>query len=276
MTISVNGSQFMDPKTPVYVKSVSMRAAPLSDQGGRGWTQRNRLPGAAPQPGWKRGPGPCRAGEHVRDRQRRRASPGPRYVVESRPGESARMAFRSYRRKTCRRWDYRCASAGRFQSSVPCQRTGRTDRYTANGKPTPRALQPRFPGDPSLPTAVHWGPLAGGGPWYSAVRFTQIKLDERIRPEPESVRHSHKKRHALRGVFGVWRQASRPDRDLKDPLISSSRRRIHHSTWCSSSCRAGTPSPRSRPSGAATCAGSRSSAAGPVRSAGPRGGCRSG
>ena len=57
-------------------------------------------------------------------------------------------------------------------------------------------------------------------------------------------------------------------------VSAASRRRTRRSTWWSSSCRAGIPSPRSRPCRAAACAGSRSSAADPVRSAGPRGGCR--
>ncbi len=59
-------------------------------------------------------------------------------------------------------------------------------------------------------------------------------------------------------------------------ISASSNRRTRRWTWCSSSCPAGIPSPRSRPSGAAACAGSRSSAAAPARSAGLRGACPNG
>ena len=50
-----------------------------------------------------------------------------------------------------------------------------------------------------------------------------------------------------------------------EAISASSRRRTRRWTSCSSFCRAGTPSRRSRPSGGGACAGSRSSAAGPAR-----------
>jgi hypothetical protein len=52
---------------------------------------------------------------------------------------------------------------------------------------------------------------------------------------------------------------------LEARLSASSIRRTRRWTWCSSSCRAGIPSRRSRPSDGGVCAGSRSSAAGPDR-----------
>gem|GEM_PF-3949827 len=60
------------------------------------------------------------------------------------------------------------------------------------------------------------------------------------------------------------------------PISASSNRRTRRWTWCSSSCRAGIPLRPFHPSDAAACAGSRSSAAVPVRSAGLRDGYPSG
>ena len=60
------------------------------------------------------------------------------------------------------------------------------------------------------------------------------------------------------------------------PVSASSNRRTRRWTWCSSSCRAGIPLRPFHPSDAAACAGSRSSAAVPVRSAGLRDGYPSG
>lgn len=59
-------------------------------------------------------------------------------------------------------------------------------------------------------------------------------------------------------------------------VSASSNRRTRRWTWCSSSCPAGIPSRPFHPWDAAACAGSRSSAAAPARSAGLRGGYRNG
>ncbi len=60
------------------------------------------------------------------------------------------------------------------------------------------------------------------------------------------------------------------------PSLAASSRRNRSSTSSPGSCRAGTPSPRGRPSDRGACAGSRSSGGTPASPAVPRGGCRSG
>jgi len=108
----------------------------------------------------------------------------------------------------------------------------------------------------------HHGALAADG----AMRARHWHVHA-VPPGPKRPRAPQQKAPQC-GAFASYNDAAR--------ISASSNRRTRRWTWCSSSCPAGTPSRPFHPSDAAACAGSRSSAAVPARSAGLRGGYRSG
>ena len=109
------------------------------------------------------------------------------------------------------------------------------------------------------------GSIAAGTCFYEPESRIPARLRTPVSPNPGTSTNSSisKSRPAGRG------------RACPNGISAAWRRRIRRWSWCSSSCRAGIRWRRVRPSGAAVCAGSRSSEAGRVRSAGLRGGCRS-
>ena len=104
---------------------------------------------------------------------------------------------------------------------------------------------------------------------YGAV--AQDQLGRRLLP------HRHRPpRHPARTVPLTPLRLAATGSHRRGAISASSTRRTRRWSSCPSPCRAGTRSPRARPSGAAACAGSTSSAARPAASAALPCACRSG